>query len=194
MFTLILDSSNAMLAVGLADDNHVIKSVCYEAWQEQSEYMIPEIDSLLKEFSVTKDDIGTIIVTKGPGSYTGVRIAITIAKVMALATNAKLIAISSLQALKEGDKISICLMNARNNRSYIGVYQNDKVILQDRIMTNIEVKEYINSHPDYAIRGNVSYLGYKNTDETIIEEMFSLKGLIKPVDDCLSLNPVYLKD
>jgi len=194
MFTLILDSSNAMLAVGLADDNHVIKSVCYEAWQEQSEYMIPEIDSLFKEFSVTKDDIGTIIVTKGPGSYTGVRIAITIAKVMALATNAKLIAISSLQALKEGDKISICLMNARNNRSYIGVYQNDKVILQDRIMTNVEVKEYINSHPDYAIRGNVSYLGYKNTDETIIEEMFSLKELIKPVDDCLSLNPVYLKD
>ena len=80
MVTVLLDSSNTNLSVGVARDNLLLESISYEAWQRQSEYMIPDLNKLLDKYGISKDEIGEVIVAKGPGSYTGVRIAITIAK------------------------------------------------------------------------------------------------------------------
>ena len=93
MITILLDSSNTNLSVGLAKDNLLLDYISYEAWQQQSEFMIPELDKLLKKHHVDKTDISDVIVANGPGSYTGVRIAITIAKVIATALNVKLYAL-----------------------------------------------------------------------------------------------------
>lgn len=194
MKTVILDSSNTKLGVGVADENKVLDFVYYEAWQQQSEFMIPELDKLLNKFNVSKDEIGSIVVSIGPGSYTGVRIAITIAKVLALATNATVYPVSALQILLEKDKPSICLINARSSRSYIGVYQNDKVLLADQIMTNEEVKKYIADHSEYAICGDTKYLGFEGFEANVIENMFELKNKLSPLDNYLALKPVYMKD
>jgi len=194
MYTLILDSSNTSLSVGLADDNKVIESISYEAWQKQSEFMVPEIDKLLKKYKVDKNELKSIIVAYGPGSYTGVRIAVTIAKTLALALNAQIIPVSSLHALKDGNKPSICLINARSNRSYIGVYEDDKAILEDQIMTNDQVLTYITSHPSFSVMGDVKYLGLNTKPSNVVIEMFSLKEKIKPIYESLSLKPIYMKD
>ena len=194
MITIMLDSSNTSMSVGLMDEKHIIASTSYEAWQRQSEVMIPELDKLLNDNGFTKDDIKDVIVAIGPGSYTGVRIAITIAKTMAVALNIPIYAVSSLHILKDGDNPSICLINARSKRSYIGVYHKDKCLLADTIMTNDEVNAYIKEHPDYSICGNVEYLGIAGKNSDIIEEMFSLKKDLSPIDNPLALTPVYLKD
>ena len=47
MFSILLDSSNTSLTVGLAKDDILLESISYEAWQTQSEHMIPELDKLL---------------------------------------------------------------------------------------------------------------------------------------------------
>ena len=143
MYTILLDSSDCNLAVGLAKDHQLIDFIQYEAWQRQSELMIVELEKILKRNNVTREEIGSVMCGIGPGSYTGVRISLTIAKVMALALNIPLYLVSSLQILKDGNKPSICIINARSNRSYVGVYENDKVILKDAIMKNDELKQYI---------------------------------------------------
>ena len=194
MFTILLDSSNRELAVGIAKDGQVLKSIIYEAWQAQSEFMIPELDKLLKEFEVKKEDIKDVVVSNGPGSYTGVRIAITIAKVMACVLEIPLYPISSLQILKCDKKPSICVINARSNRSYIGVYENDKCLLSDQIMENDDVLAYIKEHPDYVVCGDASYLGIEGYKSNVIEEMNSLKDFLKPIENSYALRPVYLKD
>lgn len=194
MITIMLDSSNTSMSVGIMDESHIIASTSYEAWQRQSEVMIPELDKLLKDNGYTKDDIQDVIVAIGPGSYTGVRIAITIAKTIAVALNVKVYPVSSLQVLKDGNNPSICLINARSKRSYIGVYQGSKCLLKDGIMTNDEVNAYIKEHPDYSICGNVEYLGIAGKNSDIIQEMFLLKKDLSPMDNPLSLTPVYLKD
>ena len=194
MITIMLDSSNTSMSVGIMDESHIIASTSYEAWQRQSEVMIPELDKLLKDNGFTKDDIQDVIVAIGPGSYTGVRIAITIAKTIAVALNVKVYPVSSLQVLKDGNNPSICLINARSKRSYIGVYQGPKCLLKDGIMTNDEVNAYIKEHPDYSICGNVEYLGIAGKNSEIIQEMFLLKKDLSPMDNPLSLTPVYLKD
>ena len=50
MATLLLDSSNTSLSVGIESKGELLGFISYEAWQAQSEHMIPEIDNLLKKY------------------------------------------------------------------------------------------------------------------------------------------------
>ena len=193
-YYLLLDSSNTSLTVGLANEEKVIDYVSYEAWQTQSEHMIPEIDKLLTEYKVDRKDLFGVVVSIGPGSYTGVRIAITIAKVIASALNNKIYPVSSLQILKNHKKPSICLINARSNRSYIGIYEGENCLLKDQIMTNDEVKKLIKENSAYEVCGNSDYLGIKGYQSNIALEMFSLLPHLNECEDHRALKPVYLKD
>ena len=193
MITILLDSSNTNLSVGIARDNLLLEYISYEAWQRQSEYMIPELDKLLSKYNVSRDEIKEVMVAKGPGSYTGVRIAITIAKTIATALDTKLYAVSSLRVQKACKNPSICLINARSGRSYIGVYEDDKVLLDDQIMKNEDVLNYIKEHPNYSVCGDVKYLGLEGVISNNIQEMLSLKNVLEPVNP-LSLKPVYMKE
>jgi len=193
-YTILLDSSNTSLTVGLADENNLLDSISYEAWQAQSEHMIPELDKLLNRHQINRDDIASVIVAIGPGSYTGVRIALTIAKTIATALKIDLYPISSLQILKDGKKPSICLINARSNRSYIGVYENDICLLNDQIMKNQDVNKYILNHPHYSICGETNYLNIEGYKANIAKEMWSLKpSLVKAINP-LGVVPIYLRD
>ena len=194
MYTILLDSSHTKLAVGIAKNGIVLKSIIYEAWQEQSEHMIPELNNILTAFDVKREEIDDVMVAIGPGSYTGVRIAITIAKTMGCALNIPVYPLSSLRILKDGMKPSICIINARSKRSYVGVYQGSNIILEDTIMTNDELLEYISNHPDYVLCGNLNHLGLEGKETNTIVEMLSLKNDITPMVDSLSLKPVYMKD
>ena len=194
MFSILLDSSNTSLTVGLAKDDILLESISYEAWQTQSEHMIPELDKLLDKYDVNRNQISDVVVAIGPGSYTGVRIAITIAKTIAAVLPVKVYAISSLRCQKDGKNPSICVINARSGRSYFGVYEDDKVLVEDMILTNDKVQEYINEHPDFVVCGNATYLGVNGKQPDIARELLSLKKVVAPVSDPLAVKPVYMKD
>lgn len=194
MATLLLDSSNTSLSVGFENNGLLIGFTSYEAWQIQSEHMVPEIDKLMSELNLTRKDIKGIICSIGPGSYTGVRIALTIAKITSLACSCPIYPASSLRVLKDNDKPSICVINARSNRSYFGVYQGKEILVSDSIKTNDEVKEYIASHPEYSICGDARYLGYENKDTNICKQMVSLIDTLTPSENDLAVKPVYMKD
>ena len=193
MITILLDSSNTNLSVGIAKDNLLLDYVSYEAWQRQSEYMIVELNKLLEKHNVSINDIKEVIVAKGPGSYTGVRIAITIAKTIALAANAILYAVSSLRVQKDGTCPSVCLINARSGRSYVGVYEDQKILLNDCIMKNDEVMNYLKEHPDYSVCGETKYLGIEGKECNNMQAMLDLKNSLEIVNP-LAIKPVYMKD
>lgn len=194
MKVLILDSSNTDLSVGVSVDNQIIYKVSYEAWQRQSEYMIPEIEKAVKETGIELKDFDEILCGKGPGSYTGIRIALTIAKTIAVMSNAKLKLISSLRMFGTREKKFIALINARSARSYIGVYDHDEIVLEDTILTNEEVKKYIEDHPDFELIGDLKYLGLEGKEPMIIEGMLSFSNLVEIEENPMSSKPVYLKD
>jgi len=193
-YVILLDSSNTSLTVGLADGHQLIDSISYESWQSQSEHMIPELYNLLSKHNIEKYEIDSIIVAIGPGSYTGVRISLSIAKTIAAVLPVSLYTISSLRVLKNKDAPSICLINARSNRSYIGVYQGSSCLLPDQIMTNEQVADYIASHPNYDVCGDTRYLKIDGIKTNIAEEMFSLQGFLHKVDNPLGVVPVYMRD
>lgn len=194
MATLLLDSSNTSLSVGFESEGKLIGYSSFEAWQVQSEYMVPEIDKLMDKLGLTRRDISGVVTAIGPGSYTGVRISLTIAKIVALACECPIYPVSSLRVLKNGNFPSICLINARSGRSYFGVYEGEKVIISDTIKTNDEVLEYIKNNPEYKVCGNAQYLGYENADNNICLQMISLLNVLEPAENDLAVKPVYLKD
>ena len=194
MYSLLLDSSNTNLSVGICKNNQIIYQKSFSCWQRQSELMIPEIEKGLKEVSLSLLDFEEIVCAKGPGSYTGVRIALTIAKIISQMSGAKLILVSSLMAMGNANKKYIAIMNARSARSYIGIYDQGKVVLEDTIKTNEEVKELIKEFSSFEVIGEGSYLGIEATLPNEVEGLLSWKELINPEEDVLKVKPVYLKD
>lgn len=194
MYSLLLDSSNTNLSVGLSRDGRVIDETSFEAWQRQSELMVDEIDKLMKRNKASRQDLDAVVVSKGPGSYTGVRIALTIAKTVVFALNIPLFLVSSLEAMRDGDKPTICLVNARSKRSYIGVYQGDKTILEDTIMDNPQVLSYVAAHSDYSLSGDLEYLGLIGQKIDVLQNL-ARDNVAKNLEkEPLGARPVYLKD
>ena len=194
MYTIILDSSNTELSIGLVKEGILLDSTSYEAWQQQSEFMVKELAVLLDKYKVKNEDIKDIIVSIGPGSYTGVRISLTIAKTIATALNVDIYPVSSLRVKKCDNKPSICLINARSNRSYFGVYFENQIIVNDTILSNDEVGKYIEDHPDYVICGDTKYLGIEGYKADVLKQALSLYKSLEKCESTLGLKPVYLKD
>ncbi len=194
MVTVLLDSSFRGLAVGIAENEKILDQIRYDAWQRQSELLVPELDRLLKRNHLSRTDIKDVMVSIGPGSYTGVRIALTIAKVLSFALNVPVYGVSSLQVLKVETFPTIVVINARSGRSYVGVYEGEKTLVQDCVMTNPEVLAYIADHSTYRLGGDCAHLGLVCEDMNPLQGMVSLKKTIQPVKEKLGLTPIYLKD
>ena len=194
MISLLLDSSDQNLSVGLAKDGEIFSSTSYAAWQRQSELMVAEIDAILKKNDVGRDDLGAVIVGKGPGSYTGVRIAMSVAKVIAVALHIPLYLASSLEILKNPCKTSICLVNARSKRSYVGVYSSSGALIEDAIWDNAAVLDYIGSHPEIAVCGDTSYLGIDGERHDVLANLLLCQNDDHLCPNALGAKPVYLKD
>ena len=192
MYQLLLDSSNKFLSVGLAKDGVVVDKISYEAWQRQSEMMVSEVGNILKRNNVENKDLDGVVVGIGPGSYTGVRIGVTIAKTIAYALKIKTYAKSSLSLLKHLEFPTICVFNARSGRSYFGVYKGKEIIEKDTVLENDKVLEYIKSHPDYLVNGDTYQLGLESGKVDIIDNLADFDKTEEV--DVFRLNPVYLKD
>lgn len=194
MYYLLLDSSNKYLSVGLSKDNVVVDKIFYEAWQRQSEVMINEIHNIMQRNNVSNKDLDGVVVGIGPGSYTGVRIAITIAKTIAYALKIKIYKVSSLSLLRDENRPTICLFNARSGRSYFGVYEGDKTLYEDDVLPNEIVQKYIDEHKDYLINGDAYLFGKESGKFDIIDNLRKGVNEKNLVENIFSLNPIYLKD
>lgn len=195
MYSLLLDSANRDLSVGLVKDFKIIDRISYQAWQRQSELMAKEIETILKRNNIEARNLSEVVVTIGPGSYTGIRIALTIAKTLAFSLNIKICAISSLIAQKVPDLKTISVINARSNRSYVAIYDEvGKVLVEEKVWPNEELFEWINGNSDFVVSGDATYLGLEAHPSDVLSGMLKARLNTLPVDNVLTVKPVYLKD
>ena len=74
MKTLCLDSAHKYLVIGLYENDRMICGTANLSWKRQSETIFPELMRLMKEAGWDSDDVNEVVITDGPGSYTGERI------------------------------------------------------------------------------------------------------------------------
>lgn len=144
MITLFIDTSTNTLNVALIKDDIVLESSTLSS-SEHSKYTMPEIERLFKKNNINPKSVNKIMVTNGPGSFTGIRIGVTIAKTYAWACNINVIPISTLKAYAlscDNYNYYIPAIDARRGYVYAGIY-NDKYdeLLNDSYISIEDLKE-----------------------------------------------------
>lgn len=127
MKVLAIETSNRPLSVAVLNDQTVLAAITVTVHQKHAEYLLPEIERLLKMADLTPDELDRIVVASGPGSYTGIRIAVTTAKTLASTLGIDLVAVSSLATLAANIPVEGALVapmfDARNQNVFAGLYR-----------------------------------------------------------------------
>lgn len=127
MNILAMDTSNQVLGVALLKDNQLIGKVVTNINRNHSVRLMPAIDQLMRDVDMTPDQLDKIVVAKGPGSYTGVRIGLATAKSMAWALDIPVVGVSSLKVLAYQGRFFnsyVCpFFDARRGLVFTGLYR-----------------------------------------------------------------------
>lgn len=166
MITLFMDTSNKNVSISIIKDDELLKEKVHESIGNHSGCTVLMIDEILKECYIDKKDINRIVVVNGPGSFTGIRIGLTIAKVMGYALDIPVIPISSLRALALSNQGRvITLIDAKNNNYYYGCYNDGH---EEDVEKFVSKEELLN-----LIRRDYSLISY---DDFMIDD-YSVKGI-----------------
>lgn len=149
MIVLSVDSSSKVATVAILKDDVLLGEYILNDKREHSVILMPLIETLLKECNLTIDDIDGYVVSKGPGSFTGLRIGMATVKGMSFGNNKPYISISSLDALAYNlisfNGIICPIMDALRENVYTALYKNNNDSLE-KIMnyTALDIDELVN--------------------------------------------------
>ena len=133
MKILAFDTSNRALSLAVLEDKDLLGQVTLNIKKNHSITLMPAIDFLMNSLDLKPTDLDRIAVAQGPGSYTGLRIAVATAKTLAHTLKIELVGVSSLLALVPGqvEGLVIPIMDARRNNVYAGFYQSGQAVLPE---------------------------------------------------------------
>ena len=146
-----IDTSSSYLYAGIVSNNKLVASIKCNYNKDLSKYTVSEIEKLFKKAEITPNCIDKIIVVSGPGSFTGIRVGMTFAKIFAWALTKEITTITSLDAMASSinyDKFVIPIIDARRGYVYAGIYKKDEVILKNQYIKLDDLKEYLTSLND----------------------------------------------
>lgn len=134
MITLVFDTCFNKTYIVLKRDDDILSNFVIESTDSNyhSVYLIPKIRDILVENNLLMSDINAIGVNIGPGSFTGIRAGITIARVLAQQANFKLVGVNSLHILSKlniTDKKTLVVTDARKNKVYFAMYNGREEII-----------------------------------------------------------------
>lgn len=128
MYVLGIDSATQVAGVALIDNEKVIAERFINNKLTHSEHLIPMISGVLEDGGIKAKDLDGIAVTKGPGSFTGLRIGMTVGKTMAQVLEIPVIGISTLDLIAQnmlGYNGIICpILNAKKGEVYTCLYES----------------------------------------------------------------------
>lgn len=212
MKLLAMDTSNQTLTVAVLEDEQVLAHFQLNRKMNHSLTLMPAIEFVMEASGLKPADLNRIVVAKGPGSYTGIRIAVTTAKTLAETLKIELTTVSSLAVIAGNartNKLIIPLIDARRNNVYAGVYrwENQQMInvladqhialtdLLDQIKEPAlfvgETSKFKEQIESAQLTADISEADEMNLPNGII--LGKLGFLAKPIGNIHGLVPAYLK-
>ena len=141
MKLLAFDTSNQALSLAILEDEHLLAQTTLNIKKNHSITLMPAIDFLMNSLDMKPTDLDRIAVAQGPGSYTGLRIAVATAKTLAHTLKIELVGVPSLLALvpEQVEGLVIPIMDARRNNVYAGFYQSGQAVRPEAHLPLAEV-------------------------------------------------------
>lgn len=188
MKKLILDTATDILFVGLVSEEKVIYEKKLAGKNNHSENLIKIISEALETNNLAVKDLDEIIVGIGPGSYTGARVSLVVAKMFAFTHNIVLKIVSSLDMAFSGhfksDGIYALMIKAKKDYVYANIIEvkdliiskikEDKFLLKEEFLKEIENKEFIVFSED-----NISFDALVIANKLNLEEVANIH-LLEP--------------
>ena len=204
MKVLAFDTSSKALSLAILEDKQVLAETTINIKKNHSITLMPAIDFLMASVDWTPKDLDRIVVAEGPGSYTGLRIAVATAKTLAHTLNIELVGMSSLLALVpyQQEGLFVPLMDARRNNVYAGFYENAKPVMPKAHLPFERVIELIKGARQVTFVGEVvpfveqiqEHLPRTNFKETLPNAAnLALLAWDKEADSLHDFVPNYLK-
>jgi tRNA threonylcarbamoyl adenosine modification protein YeaZ len=192
MKTVCLDTSHRTLTIALIEDDEIVYGFQKDAFKAQSETIMVELDLAFKTVGWIPKQMEAMVITDGPGSYTGIRIAMTIAKVICAQANLPLYTLSSLQLLAGVKNKTCALMDARGHRAYVGMYQYGSPLFDDCVIPLTEIDALLDEGT--AIVGDAGLISKPMHSSDLPRNFLDLKAFWKRVENIHTLQPRYLKE
>lgn len=127
MNKLAIDTSTDILSVAIMKENNVVAETMTKVKKDHSSKLMPTVVQLMDEVQLTPEQVQKVIVGNGPGSYTGTRIGVTMAKTFAWSLNIPIYTESSLRNLAKNvctEDVLICpFFDARRQNVFAGLYE-----------------------------------------------------------------------
>lgn len=194
MKSLLIDTSNRYLVIAAYNDGQLIEGIQEEGSKKQSEYAIPYIEKILNDHQLELFDFDEVIVTRGPGSYTGVRVGMTIAKTLKTVHPVNVKMISSLQAYAGLKENCISVIDARSKKIFVAVYHNGEIVQPECLMDIADFASFKEKYQNYVVVGDTHLVNEGSVDVCLYENMYELSKNIQPVSSVHELIPTYIKD
>lgn len=198
MKILYIDTSSSFLYSALIENNRIISEVKEEYGQSLSEVALPKIAKMFTNNNLSPKSVDKIIVVNGPGSFTGIRIGVTIAKVYAWTLKIPITTILSLEAMaisSETNNYHVPIINARRGFVFAAIYdENQNNILKPQHIKITELKKELDKIVDYEIISNDEFDEFDNIKKynpnilKIVEHFKNKKEI-----SAHAVNPEYLK-
>ncbi len=198
MKILYIDTSSSYLYTAITADDKLLVEIKEEFGHNLSQEALPKIASMFEKVNLEPKDINKIIVVNGPGSFTGIRIGITIAKVYGWSLNIPITTITSLEAmmLSSNEACShVPVIDARRGYVFGAIYDDkNKQILKPQHIKIVDLEQKLKGITNYIIITNddIEITGKReeyNPDILKIVNYFKDKEEINPH----AVNPEYLK-
>ncbi len=184
---LVIDTASEYLFLALIINAEVADSIYEYGHQNHSVTILPSIEKMLQKAGISLQEVTQVIVGIGPGSYTGVRIGVSIAKMIGYLNNIPVKTISSLALLASSSNATYIIpsIDARRGNSFIAYFSRNekglKYLLEDSLSNTENYLKDIHTDYDFV----------QNGKPDISKIMHS--GLLKNVNNVHDLIPNYLQ-
>ena len=181
MISLLIDTATSNLTVSIIKEQDILYKYQENILSDMSSKLLPIIDSGLKDLNLKLNNIDKIFVVNGPGSFTGIRVGVTVAKTIAWTLKKDIIPLSSLELMATTNtdkKYLVPMIDARRGNVFAGIYDKElNCIKQDKLINLNELISNLNE--DYE------FISYDNID---------IKSIIKPNIDVLKIVNKHIND
>ena len=211
---LNIETSTTNCSVSLSKDEEIlVLKEDNNSGYSHAEKLHVFIQDVFNEANISKNNIDAVSISKGPGSYTGLRIGVSAAKGLCYALDKPLISVSTLEALahqvKIDDGIIIPMLDARRMEVYSAIFtSNYKVIrpIEAQILDASSFKEELVKHSVYFIgngvdktkqiinHANAVFIEDKLPSASTLGKIANVKYKIGDIEDVAYFEPYYLKD
>ena len=166
MLILGIDTSGKTAACALFENGGLLGQISICTMKTQSQVILPAVKRLMEDCKKEFTQLDSIAVSKGPGSYTGIRIGLAAVKAMAFALDIPVCGVFSLEALALGcgrEGLICSVMKARQDIVYSGIYRVDKkgasvTVMPDRVMNTAELKNELDRYNEgITLTGDGAY-------------------------------------